>query len=201
MKKKGFIITVAAPSGSGKSTILNQVMQQLPNIRYSISHTTRAPRGAEQNAVEYFFVTEEEFHKLQAQNHFLESAFVHNHWYGTSKQFVMDTLESSQHIIMDIDVQGVAQIKEAGIDVVSIFILPPSYHVLKQRLIDRKTDSIEQIEQRLENSKKEIDRLNEYDYLVINENLEDAIIDLVNIIRAEENKVKRFSSVLEDFYR
>lgn len=200
MKKKGFIITVAAPSGSGKSTILNQVMQQLPNIRYSVSHTTRAPRGAEKNAVDYFFVTEEEFQNLKAHDHFLENAFVHNHWYGTSKQFVMNTLESSHHIIMDIDVQGVAQIKKAGIDVVSIFILPPSYRILKQRLIDRKTDSLEQIEQRLENSKKEIDRLNEYDYLVINENLEDAVIDLVNIIRAEENKVKRFSSVLEDFY-
>ncbi|HOD53502.1 MAG TPA: guanylate kinase [Candidatus Cloacimonadota bacterium] len=200
MKKKGFLITIAAPSGSGKSTILSKVMERLPHIQYSISHTTRKPRGEEKDGVAYFFTEESDFLSKRDAGFFLESAKVHNNWYGTSKQFIEDTLEKANHVIMDIDVQGVAQIRNLGVDIVSIFILPPSYSVLKQRLIDRKTDSPEQIEQRLENSKKEIDRLNEYDYLVINDSLDSAVECVINIIQAEENKVKRFSKILDDFY-
>ncbi len=201
MKKKGFLVTIAAPSGSGKSTILNKVMQKLPQIRYSISHTTRLPRGEEQDGVAYFFTNEEDFLKKKDAGFFLECAKVHNNWYGTSKDFINRTLEDANHVIMDIDVQGVSQIKKLGVDIVSIFVLPPEFRILKQRLIDRKTDSPEQIEQRLENSKKEIDRLNEYDYLVINDSLDNAVERVINIIQAEENKVKRFVNVLDDFYK
>ncbi|HPY96790.1 MAG TPA: guanylate kinase [Candidatus Cloacimonadota bacterium] len=200
MKKKGFIITLASPSGGGKSSILCSVLGLLPQAKYSISYTTRQIRGTEQDGIDYFFISEQEFLKKKEEGFFLEYAHVHNYWYGTAKDYVLNILDQGNHVIMDIDVQGVAQVKELGYDVVSIFVLPPDFETLKQRLIDRKTDSNEQIEQRLINSKKEIDQLIAYDYLVINNSLDKAIECVVNIILAEENRVIRYIDPIKTFY-
>lgn len=200
MRKKGFLITLAAPSGGGKSSVCDIVLRQLPQIRYSISWTTREPRGEEKNGIHYFFTDEQTFLQKKEAGFFLESALVHGHYYGTSKEFVYDTLQQGSHIIMDIDVQGVEQIRKQGFSVVTIFIIPPTYKILEERLLNRKTDSEEVIRQRLINAKKEIDRLIEYDYLVINKNLEEAARDIVSIINAEEIKVSRYENIIQDFY-
>ncbi len=200
MRKNGFLITLAAPSGGGKSSVCDIVLKRLPQIKYSISWTTREPRGEEKHGIHYFFCDETTFINKRDESYFIESALVHGHYYGTSKEFVNNCLDEGSHIIMDIDVQGVDQIRKKGFSVVTIFLIPPTYHELEERLKNRKTDSYEVIQQRLINAKKEIDRLIEYDYLVINENLEKAAEDVIHIIEAEENKVSRYENIVQDFY-
>ncbi len=192
---------MSAPSGGGKSTILNEVLKLRDNIDYSISYTTRAPRGAEQNGVHYHFVDEVAFlAKLEAQD-FLEHAKVFDkYWYGTSLSYTRSRLEKSRHVIMDIDVQGAAQIAATGkVPCVRIFILPPNMEELKKRLIHRGTDSEEDIASRLATARKELDRIPEYDYLVINDDLEQAVADVLAIIRAEELKVSGYQQPKQEF--
>lgn len=189
-KNNSFLIILSAPSGGGKSTILREVLKLRDNIDYSISYTTRAPRGAEENGVHYHFVSEAEFlAKLEAQD-FLEHAKVFDkYWYGTSLSYTRSRLEKSRHVIMDIDVQGASQIAAAGkVPCVRIFIIPPNMEELKRRLVLRGEDSEEDIASRLATAKKELDYIPEYDYLVINDELEDAVSDVLAIIRAEELK-------------
>lgn len=201
MRRKKFLLLLASPSGGGKSTLLTRLLEKRKDIIYSVSTTTRAPRGNEVNGKEYFFITEEEFVRKIEKGYFLEYANVHGKWYGTSKEFIQQQMNLGNHVILDIDVQGVQQIKEQEFDVVSIFILPPTQSTLQKRLIDRKTESTEQIEIRMQTAKKEIVRIAEYDYLVINDDIETAIDSLDAIIRAEEIKTQRYVSVLEDFYQ
>jgi guanylate kinase len=200
-QNNNFLIILSAPSGGGKSTILNEVLKLRDNIDYSISYTTRAPRGAEQNGVHYHFVDEVAFlAKLEAQD-FLEHAKVFDkYWYGTSLSYTRSRLEKSRHVIMDIDVQGAAQIAATGkVPCVRIFILPPNMEELKKRLIHRGTDSEEDIASRLATARKELDRIPEYDYLVINDDLEQAVADVLAIIRAEELKVSGYQQPKQEF--
>jgi len=200
-QNNNFLIILSAPSGGGKSTILNEVLKLRDNIDYSISYTTRAPRGAEQNGVHYHFVDEVAFlAKLEAQD-FLEHAKVFDkYWYGTSLSYTRSRLEKSRHVIMDIDVQGAAQIAATGkVPCVRIFILPPNMEELKKRLIHRGTDSEEDIASRLATARKELDRIPEYDYLVINDDLEQAVADVLAIIRAEELRVSGYQQPKQEF--
>ena len=194
-----FLIILSAPSGGGKSTILTEILKVADNIDYSVSYTTRSPRGTEQNGIHYHFVSEEEFQQRIAEGDFLEYAKVFGNWYGTSKSFIKKCLSVKRHVIMDIDVQGASFISATDIPYVKIFILPPSMEVLKQRLILRATDSEEEIAKRLQIAQEEVAYIPQYQYLVINDNLEIAVQDILAIIRAEENRVCRYKHPAEDF--
>lgn len=198
-KNPNFLIILSAPSGGGKSTILAEVLKAADNIDYSVSYTTRPPRGTEQNGVAYHFVDEREFLRRREEGDFLETAQVFGRWYGTSKSFIQGRLAARRHVIMDIDVQGAAQICSTDIPQVKIFIIPPSMEVLKERLIKRGTDSMDDIQRRLDTARIELNCIPEYDYLVINDDLEQAILDVINIIKAEENRVSRYSNPMQGF--
>ncbi len=199
-KSSSFLIILSAPSGGGKSTILTEILQRMDSVDYSISYTTRAPRGIEQNGVHYHFVDEKQFEERIQTGDFLEYAKVFGKsWYGTSISYIKSRLELSRHVIMDIDVQGASQISASDIPYVKIFIIPPSMEVLKKRLIKRGTDSIEDIERRLDTAKIELDCIPDYDYLVINDDLEDAIKSVIHIIKAEENRVSRYNKPKQGF--
>ncbi len=199
-KRKNFLIILIAPSGGGKSTIAKAILDRHPDIEYSISYTTRKPRGDEKNGINYFFVSEAEFKQKADEGDFLEYAFVHGHWYGTSRTQIEERIKKGKHIILDIDINGAMKIVGSGIDAVTIFILPPSIDVLKERLIKRGTDSKETINLRLKNAYNEIKEIHNFQYLVINDKLEEAVSKVEGIIKSEENKVKRFDNILETFY-
>lgn len=199
-RSSSFLIILSAPSGGGKSTILNEILRKTDNIDYSVSYTTRASRGIEQNGTHYHFVSEAEFEDRIAQNDFLEHAKVFGHsWYGTSISYIQSRLKLGRHVIMDIDVQGAAQISATQVPFVKIFIIPPSMATLKQRLIRRGTDSEENIQLRLDTAENELDCIPDYDYLVINDDLDQAVDDVMAIIKAEENRVHRYQSPMQEF--
>jgi guanylate kinase len=198
-KNKNFLIILSAPSGGGKSTILNEIMKTEDDIDYSVSFTTRPPRGVEQNGIHYHFVTEEEFLKREQEGDFLETARVFDRWYGTSISYIKSRLDAKRHVIMDIDVQGAAQISATSIPYVKIFIVPPSMEILRDRLVRRATDSIEEINKRLTIAQNELNYIPSYDYLVVNDDLEVAVQDVIEIIRAEENRVSRYREPISGF--
>ena len=189
-----------SPSGGGKSTIGDNILENSNEIEYSVSYTTRKPRFGEKDGIDYFFVSESEFLELRDNNEFLESAKVHGNWYGTSRTFIEQRVDSGKHILLDLDIQGANQIVDKGIDAVTIFIIPPTEEILKDRLAKRGSDSAETIKERLKNAEEEIARLNEFQYLVINEELSKSILEIKNIISAEENKVFRYKNINETFY-
>nr|MBF0223559.1 guanylate kinase [Desulfobulbaceae bacterium] len=173
---KGRLFIISAPSGAGKTTILRPVLAELAAISFSVSHTTRAPRPGEQNGIDYHFVSKEEFVQLEQKGDFLEWAEVHGNYYGTSKTAVREQLSQGIDTILDIDVQGASQLRAlANLPATYIFIAPPSLAVLKQRLSDRKTESAETLAIRLENAVNELKSANLYDYIIVNDLLEEAI--------------------------
>ena len=198
-KSSSFLIILSAPSGGGKSTILSEILKFADDIDYSISYTTRKPRGIEENGVHYNFVDEDEFERRMSRNDFLETAQVFGNWYGTSISFIKKRLAMGRHVIMDIDVQGASQISNEDIPYIKIFIIPPTMKVLRERLINRGTDTMEEIEKRLNIAQSEINKIPCYDYLVINDDLKQAVEDVWACIRAEENKVNRYINPIEGF--
>lgn len=196
-KQKPLLLVVSAPSGAGKSSLCNRLIEKFPRMIYSISCTTRAPRGSEQNGVHYHFLSEEEFCKRAAAGEFLEHALVHGNRYGTLKQTVYDALAQGLDIIMDIDVQGAQQIRRAcaamdNDDVirqsfVDIFIAPPSMEELRRRLCGRSTDSAEVIEKRMRNAADEMKHQTHYQHTVINDIFERAVNELEEIIAREHH--------------
>lgn len=198
---KPYLLILIAPSGGGKSTICDEILSRYREFVYSISFTTRKARGDEKDGVDYFFLEEDEFLKKQKAGVFIESALVHGKWYGTSKEFIEEQLAKGFDIILDIDVQGALKILDSGAECVSVFLLPPTQDVLRDRLEKRGTDSRETIELRMENAAKEISYIDRFDYLVINDNLETAVNDIEKIIRAEKLRVKRYKEIKENYYR
>lgn len=181
-EKKGAILIISGPSGCGKSTLLKEVYKDISDYYFSISTTTRAPRIGEENGVDYFFVTKEEFEADIKNDDFLEYAKVHDNYYGTSLKPINKALEEGKLVIFDIDVQG-HEIVRSKLDsiVTSVFITTPSLEVLETRLNSRNTDSVEIIEKRIKNAKGEVEYFQDYDYLIINDNLEIAAKQLVSI--------------------
>lgn len=192
MKTTGQLFILSAPSGAGKTTLLKKVMAEVANLAFSISHTTRSPRTGERDGVDYFFVSVEEFQAMRDQNLFLEWAEVHGNFYGTSRPAVLSQLEQGQDIILDIDIQGAAIIScDSNVESVSVFVAPPSLLELEKRLRGRGTDSNETIELRLGNAAKEMSAAEKYDYLVINDDLEEAANTLQSVVIAERSRGHR----------
>lgn len=184
---KGTLFIISAPSGGGKTSLVSSLLKNLNNVKVSVSHTTRSPRVGEENGVNYFFVSNDEFNALKSNDHFLEHAAVFDHYYGTSKQWVMSELESGIDVILEIDWQGANRIK-AQMDCVSIFILPPSRDALVERLRSRKQDSEQVIASRMAKASEEISHYCEYDYVVVNDNFDQALLDLITIFNAQRLK-------------
>jgi guanylate kinase len=185
--KTGRIFIISAPSGAGKTTLCNEILKKFPDMRYSISHTTRKPRTGELDGVDYFFITAAEFKHNIEKKTWAEWAQVHDHFYGTSAQFIDRQLSEGKDILLDIDVNGARQILGRYPDSVTIFIMPPTFETLAQRLRSRGTDSDDIIDKRLKNAKTEIAQKNFYKYIVINDSLPEAIEMLSAII--SENQI------------
>jgi guanylate kinase len=174
----GNLIIVSGPSGAGKSAISAGVLESVANIRFSVSHTTRPPRGSERDGIEYHFVSRERFAELRDAGEFLEWAEVYGNLYGTSRSFIEDTRRMGADVLLDVDVQGAKSIRQQCPDAVSVFILPPSYSVLRVRLERRQLDKDYVIEQRLRIACNEIRAYDEYDYLIVNDDLEKSVAEL-----------------------
>lgn len=189
--KPGQLYIVSAPSGAGKTSLLNELCKQLKHLTISVSHTTRAPRPSEVDGEHYHFVSLETFKEEIEQNLFLEYAQVFDNYYGTSKTAVDTLLTARKDVILEIDWQGARQVRERADSVISIFILPPSQASLEERLRNRQQDSEEIIQRRMRDARNEIAHYSEYDYVIINDNFEDALADLVAIFRSERLRLKR----------
>ena len=179
------VYIISAPSGSGKSTLVEKVRKMVPRLEFSISYTTRQPRGNEHNGVEYFFVSREEFDRMVKSGDFLENAEVFGNCYGTAKRFLDEAQRGGNDLLLDIDVQGAAQIKRRIPEAVSIFILPPDRKTLEARLRHRSLDREDVIQRRLLTASREIEKYREYDYILINDRLEDSVEALKAILLTE----------------
>jgi guanylate kinase len=187
----GSLFVVSAPSGAGKTSLVGALLAADPQVRKSVSYTTRAPRPGEADGREYHFVSVAEFERMQARGEFLESAHVHGNRYGTSRSWVAAETRKGHDILLEIDWQGAAQVRKLLPQAVSIFILPPSLAALEARLTTRALDSAGVIAQRLANARGEIAHVGEFEYVIINEDFSRATQDLVSIIRAERLKLAR----------
>ncbi|GBC63838.1 guanylate kinase [Desulfonema ishimotonii] len=180
--RKGNLFIVSAPSGAGKTTLCSAVLNHFGDIRYSISHTTRPPRGSEQNGVEYHFTTRAAFIADIDAGMWAEWAEVHGNYYGTSARVLDQTLGDGQDILLDIDVQGAFQIVERYPDAVTIFIMPPDFEALRSRMENRGTDSPEVIARRLENARGEIARKDRYRHIIVNDMLKTAVAEMIAVM-------------------
>jgi len=191
MQSKAMIVILSAPSGGGKTSISNKILEDDANMVLSISVTTRKPRSDEKEAVHYYFKTIEEFQELKANDEFLEYAKVYGNFYGTPNQYVARELQNSNDVLFDIDHQGAQQIKQKLNDqVVSIFIVPPSLDCLRERLESRGQDSRESIEKRLKMASEVMSYADDYDYTVVNDDFNEAVVRIQKIIQQERIKRK-----------
>lgn len=186
--KKGLLLVISGPSGVGKGTICNILVNENKDINLSISATTRNMRQGEVDGVNYFFKSVDEFENLIENGKMLEYANVHGNYYGTPKDFVVNSIENGEIVILEIDVQGAMQVRENYPEAKLIFILPPSFEELRNRIVNRSTDDEETINLRMENAKKEMEYVEKYDYSVVNDNLESAVLKVKEIIEIERNK-------------
>jgi guanylate kinase len=182
------VYIISAPSGSGKSTLVDKVRELVPGLEFSISYTTRPPRGTEQNGREYFFVPRSDFDEMVQKDEFLEHADVFGHYCGTATRFLREAERSGRDLLLDIDVQGAEQIKRTLPQAVSIFIMPPNRKVLEARLRKRSLDAEEVIQRRLVTASREIENYEKYDYILVNDRLDESIEALMAILLAERLK-------------
>lgn len=192
---KGLIFIISAPAGTGKTTLVNMLTEEFSQIKQSLSFTTREKRENEEDGVHYHFISQEIFKNKITKDDFLEYAKVHGHYYGTSKSWVESETAKGHHVILVIDTQGALQLMNK-LNAIFIFIKPPSVEILRARLLRRQTDSIEEIERRINWAKTELKAIPRYDYLIVNEKLQLAYQVLKSIIIAESHKVKRLNSTL-----
>lgn len=199
----GSLLVIAAPSGAGKTTLTRMALAQNPRLALSISTTTRAPRPGEQDGVDYHFVSVETFRQMQAAGEFLESAEVHGNFYGTTRRGIEAQLSDDRDVILEIDWQGAQQIRKIYPESVGVFILPPSFDVLERRLQGRGQDSAEVIARRVANAREELAHLHEFPYVIINENLDEALAELLAVFTAArmrlENQTQRAQSLMASY--
>ena len=188
-KEDQVMVILSSPSGAGKTTITKKIQQKYQNFKISVSHTTRKPRPNEVEGVDYFFVTKEEFKKKKEKNEFYEHAKIFDNYYGTSKKSVTNILEKKNNILFDIDWQGTQQLsKFSELNLVKIFILPPNKKELENRLLQRNQDNKEIVTKRLDSFDNDVTHWKEYDYIVINDNLENCFKQIENIINISKKK-------------
>jgi guanylate kinase len=196
---RGTLFVVSSPSGGGKGTIIRHVLEVVENLSYSVSYTTRAPRPGEVNGREYFFVSRDIFEEMSATGEFLEWACVHGNLYGTARRQIAEETSAGLDIILEVDVQGAASVRQLlMLDSVSIFILPPSPEVLRQRLLARGTDTPEELEVRLRNAPEELKQYSSFDYVIINDEIQKAVHQLASIIYAERARCMRQEGLVRE---
>lgn len=196
------LFIISAPSGAGKTSLVRALLEKSEQISVSVSHTTRAKRPGEEHGVDYYFVEKQEFSDMVARGAFLEHAQVFDNFYGTAEQSVLATLQQGVDVVLEIDWQGAQQVRRAFKQSVSIFILPPSRAALAQRLASRGQDSTEIIARRMRDAENETSHYGEYDYIVVNDQFETALMDLQAIVRSERlravQQIQRQQRLLED---
>lgn len=201
--ERGNLIVVSAPSGAGKSSLVNRALTQIRRLRYSISYTTRAPRGSERDGMDYYFVTDEVFRAMRERSEFIESAEVHGYFYGTHKVTIEHMLAEGYDVILDIDVQGARQISDQMPHAITVFVLPPSRKVLEARLRKRNLNAPEDLERRLRNGAAEVKLYERFKYVIINDDRDRAFAALKAIISAErrrpDRQKNRVQSILDTF--
>jgi len=201
LAEQGTLYVISAPSGAGKTSLVAAMLEQDPCLGLSVSHTTRPMREGEQDGINYHFVSRDEFEAMIARGDFLEHADVFGNYYGTSQVWVRETLAKGEDVILEIDWQGAEQVRRLMPDCVSIFIVPPSPEVLRERLTGRGTDAPEVVERRLKEAREECRHAAEFDYLVVNDDFTEALADLLAIVRSERLRFTvqnlRYGSLLE----
>ena len=206
MSSRGSLYVISGPSGSGKSSLANRALEEIPNLRFSVSYTTRKPRPGEQDSVEYFFVSEEKFEEMVQAGDFMEHACVFGHYYGTSEVNVEALRQGGFDVLLDIDVQGGRQVRKSHPEAVLIFVFPPSLDVLTRRLRDRKLDDESVITKRLSIAKDEINSYRIYQYVIINEEYEESVGELKAIIQDAgsdfllENRKEQTEKIVKTFW-
>ena len=193
-KRKGIVFILSAPSGTGKTTVISEVLERFRDISLSVSYTTRAPRAGEAPGHDYHFISHTKFLAMTAKGEFAESASVHGFFYGTPARTLNRAMTNGKDLFLDIDVQGARQIKGKYPEAVSIFLLPPSWSELKRRLGGRATDDRAIIRRRLANARREIRDVIQYDYYIVNSDIEEAVGTLAAIIMAERQKILRVTA-------
>ena len=189
-RRKGIFFVITGPSGVGKTTIMERTLESDGRLKYSVSHTTRENRPTEVNGEDYYFVSKEEFKDLREENGFLEWAEIYGDFYGTSRKEINRIQDKDRDPFLDIDVQGAEQLRsDPLVNPVLIYLAPPSFEELERRIADRGAERPETREKRLRVAREELSRIPEFDYLIINEKLEDAVCDLKAVIRAERLKI------------
>lgn len=201
LKDEGILLVVSGPTGAGKGTICNAIRKIYPDLEYSISMTTRAPRKGETEGVSYFFRNDAEFEELIKEDAFLEYARVYDHYYGTPKKYALDKIQSGRSVLLEIDIQGAMQVKKRYPKGVFVYIVPPSLEILSKRIHERGTDSEEVIQSRLARITSELSLAHQYDYIVVNDVLEDAIHKTCAIIEAEKCKLSRNEGQIQTIFK
>lgn len=198
-KEKGLLIVLSGPSGAGKSTVVKKLMQQRGNIHFSVSYTTRAPRNEDIDGVTYNFVDRAEFERMIEANEFLEYAEYSGNYYGTSLKVIEEKQASGVDVLLDIEVQGAANVRAKCPDAVLVFTIPPSYEELERRLRGRNTDDEETIRKRLSRALEEIHEIPKYDYLVVNDQVDNAVSELDAIMSAAECRTASRRKIVDSF--
>lgn len=202
---RSMLVVVSSPSGGGKGTLIDQVLKIVPGVEYSVSYTTRGPRQGEKDGREYFFVSTAVFEEMIGRQEFLEWANVYGSLYGTSREQVNRERNAGRDIILEIDVQGAAKVRSLVADAVSVFILPPSFEVLRRRLVDRGTDSPADLERRLKGAPAEVRQYQDFQYVIVNDDVERASAQLASVIWAErarrDRQEAKLQEILADFKR
>lgn len=198
--KKGLLLVISGPSGAGKGTICKKLVEDNKNIKLSVSATTRKPREGEVEGISYYFKTKEEFEEMIRGDEFLEHAKIYDNSYGTPKKQIFEELDRGNDVILEIEMQGAMQIKRACPEAVFIFIIPPSLEELKNRIISRGTETVEQIEKRFKSAFGEIKLLGDYDYFVVNESVDEAVKEVLSIICAEKSRVTRYKKEIFELF-
>ncbi len=188
--KDGLLIVVSGPSGTGKGTICKALLDTYKNINLSISATTRLPRNGEEDGKSYFFLTKEKFQNMIKENEFLEYAKVYDNYYGTPQKYVMEEIKKGNNVLLEIDIQGALQVKEKFSQGVFIFIIPPSMAELKKRITNRGTESEDSLKKRFKSAIDEIGYVRQYDYCIVNDEVEKAVDKIKAVILSEQSKVK-----------
>lgn len=194
---RGLLFVVSAPSATGKTTVVEQLVQVVPGLRMSRSYTSRPARPGEEDGVDYNFISREQFEAMKARDAFLEWADVFGHYYGTGRDETQARLHAGEDLVLVIDVQGAAQVRERLPQTVAVFMLPPSFAVLEQRLRKRSKDPEEAMARRLETARKEVDAVERYDYVVVNDLLERCVGELAGIVVAERARLARRRAAIQ----